>query len=426
MNSILSVPFTVGLRYARGRQRNRFGSVVAAFSVFGMALGVAALIIVLSVMNGFNREIKQRFQLVSPQLTLVPSISPDGQNPGKSRTEVMDFLSTSELVRASSDQLESFALIAGNGAQIPVTLKGIEPVSDSAVVPIAESILYGSMSYLRSGEFGIVLGGYIAQQLLVQPGDQVSAILPQVQITPAGIYPREKHFRVVAIFDSGSQLDSDLSYIHIEDANRLFRQNETDKGFRLKLENGQSEAAFSDQFREFLADEASGGWEIRSWSSNYESLFKAMAMEKVTVGLLLLIIVFVAAFNIVSGLVMMVSDKRSDMAVLRTLGASTKTVMRIFVVQGMALGMTGIVMGACLGTFLAFNLSGVVQFFEQLSGSRMFDPRVFYVSFLPSQWLLSDFLWVVGASVVLTILATIIPAWQASKITPTEALTYKQ
>lgn len=425
MNSIFSVPLTVGLRYARGRQRNRFGSVVAAFSVFGMALGVAALIIVLSVMNGFNREIKQRFQLVSPQLTLVPSISPDSQTPGKSRTEVMDFLQTSELVRANSDQLESFALIAGNGAQIPVTLTGIEPTGDSEVVPLGESILYGSMSYLRPGDFGIVLGGYIAQQLLAQPGDRVSAILPQVQITPAGIYPREKHFRVVAIFDSGSQLDSDLAYIHIEDANRLFRQNESDKGFRLKLQHERYEAVFSDQFREFLADDA-GSWEIRSWSSNYESLFKAMAMEKVTVGLLLLIIVFVAAFNIVSGLVMMVSDKRSDMAVLRTLGANTRTVMRIFVVQGMALGLTGIVMGAALGTLLAFNLSAVVRFFEQLSGFRMFDPSVFYVSFLPSQWLLSDFLWVVGASVILTILATIIPAWQASRITPTEALTYKQ
>lgn len=426
MNSIFSVPLTVGLRYARGRQRNRFGSVVAAFSVFGMALGVAALIIVLSVMNGFNREIKQRFQLVSPQLTLVPSSSPDSQNPGKSRTEVRDYLKASELVRASSDQLESFALIAANGAQIPVTLTGIEPTVDSTVVPLGESILYGSMSYLRPGEFGIVLGGYIAQQLLAQPGDQVSVILPQVQITPAGIYPREKNFRVVAIFDSGSQLDSDLAYIHIEDANRLFRQNESDRGFRLKLQNERAETVFSDQFRAFLADEGVGGWEIRSWSSAYESLFKAMAMEKVTVGLLLLIIVFVAAFNIVSGLVMMVSDKRSDMAVLRTIGANTRTVMRIFVVQGMALGLTGIFMGAVLGTLLAFNLSGVVRFFEQMSGSRMFDPSVFYVSFLPSQWLLSDFLWVVGASVILTILATIIPAWQASKITPTEALTYKQ
>jgi len=426
MNFIFSVPFTVGLRYARGRQRNRFGSVVAAFSVFGMALGVAALIIVLSVMNGFNREIKQRFQLVSPQLTLVPAASSDSQDPGISRAEVMGFLQSNELVSASAGQLESFALITGNGMQMPVTLTGIEPTSDSAVVPLAEAILYGAMDFLQPGEFGIVLGGYIARQLFVQPGDQISAMLPQVQVTPAGIYPREKYFRVVAIFDSGSQLDSDLAYIHIEDANRLFRQNDSDKGFRLKLKDEQSEAVFSDQLQEFFTDRNMAGWEIRSWSSKYESLFKAMAMEKVTVGLLLLIIVFVAAFNIVSGLVMMVSDKRSDMAVLRTIGANTKTVMRIFIVQGMALGLTGIIMGAFFGTLLAFYLSDLVQFFEQMSGSRMFDPSVFYVSFVPSQWLLSDFLWVVGASIVLTVLATIIPAWQASKITPTEALTYKQ
>jgi lipoprotein-releasing system permease protein len=230
----------------------------------------------------------------------------------------------------------------------------------------------------------------------------------------------------VGIFDSGSQLDSDLAYIHIDDASRLFRQRDEDMGFRLRLVDQQSDTEFASELQTFFDQENAQGWQLTSWSSNYESLFKAMAMEKVTVGLLLMIIVFVAAFNIVSGLVMMVSDKRSDMAVLRTLGANTKTVMRIFVVQGMALGLTGIILGALSGTLLAFYLSDLVRFFEQLSDSRVFDPSVFYVSFLPSQWLLSDFIWVVGASLVLTLLATIIPAWQASKITPTEALTYKQ
>jgi len=426
MNSILSVPFTVGLRYARGRKRNRFGSVVAAFSVFGMALGVAALIIVLSVMNGFNREIKERFQLVSPQLILTPSVPSNVGQLALSRSDVFAFLQANELVSATSPQLESFALVASSGVQVPVTLKGIEPVADSAVVPLSSATLYGSLDELIPGEFGIVLGGYIARQLLVMPGDQISILLPQVQVTPAGIYPREKYFRVVAVFDSGSQLDSDLAYIHIEDANRLFRQSGADIGYRLKLVNEQAEGEFSSQFQQFLAGNSASNWEIKSWSSAYASLFKAMAMEKVTVGLLLLIIVFVAAFNIVSGLVMMVSDKRSDMAVLRTLGANTKTVMRIFVVQGMTLGVAGILMGASIGTLLAVYLSDVVMFFERLSGSRVFDPSVFYVSFLPSQWLLSDFLWVVGVSLMLTVFATIIPAWQASKITPTEALTYKQ
>ncbi len=425
MNFTPSLPFTVGLRYARGRQRNRFGSVVAAFSVFGMALGVAALIIVLSVMNGFNREIRERFQLVSPQLTLLPS--PAGQQESQvPRATVASFLESSQWVSASSNQLESFALIAGNGVQVPVTLKGIDPGQDAAVVPLSEAILYGRAEYLDTGSFGIILGGYIARQLLAQPGDEISVLLPQVQVTPAGIYPREKRFQVVGIFDSGSQLDSDLAYIHIDDASRLFRQRDEDMGFRLRLVDQQSDTEFASELQTFFDQENAQGWQLTSWSSNYESLFKAMAMEKVTVGLLLMIIVFVAAFNIVSGLVMMVSDKRSDMAVLRTLGANTKTVMRIFVVQGMALGLTGIILGALTGTLLAFYLSDVVRFFEQLSDSRVFDPSVFYVSFLPSQWLLSDFIWVVGASLALTLLATIIPAWQASKITPTEALTYKQ
>lgn len=411
-----SVSLTLGTRYAGGRKRNRFGSVVSMFSLVGMALGVAALIVVLSVMNGFNREIQMRFQTVTPHLSLLP-------NTHSGRTELEGFLSGNEQVQAWSPVLESYALLTSGAVQTPAVIRGIDPVSDAAVVPLEDSVLYGSLNGLRQGEYGIVLGSYMARQLLARPGDNVQLVLPQVQVTPAGIYPRQKQFHVVAIFDSGSQLDSELAYVHIEDASKLLRMTEADKGYRVRLQDEKQISGFVDQFN---GESIASNWQLSTWSSNFESLFQAMQMEKVTVGLLLLIIVLVAAFNIVSGLVMMVSDKRADMAVVRTIGATTGTVMRVFVVQGLVLGVSGIIIGACAGTALVLYLSDIVAFFERLTGSQIFDPSVFYVSFLPTEWMLSDFLWVISISFLLTLTATIIPAWQASRITPTEALSYKQ
>jgi len=218
-------------------------------------------------------------------------------------------------------------------------------------------------------------------------------------------------------------LDAELAYLHIDDTRRMLRPVNENTGYRVRLKSSD----FADQFIQTLEEQAKySQWRAETWSSNYESLFNAMKMEKVTVGLLLLIIVLVAAFNIVSGLVMMVSDKRADMAVVRTLGASTGMVIRVFITQGIILGVGGIIIGAIAGTVLTFNLSIIVSFIENLTGTQLFDPSVFYVSFLPTEWLWSDFLWVISLSFLLTIFATIIPAWQASKITPTEALSYKQ
>ena len=283
------------------------------------------------------------------------------------------------------------------------------------------SMLYGDIGRLAAGDYGLVLGSYLARQLYLQLGDRVQVVLPEVQVTPAGIYPRQKSFTLIGIFDSGSQLDAELAYLHIEDARRIIRPEITETGHRVRL----TSADLTDTFIEGFQRQGFSDWRVQTWSTNYESLFHAMKMEKVTVGLLLLIIVLVAAFNIVSGLVMMVSDKRSDMAVIRTMGGSTAVVMKIFVTQGILLGMGGILIGAVLGTLLTFNLSSMVSFLENITGTRVFDPSVFYVSFLPTEWLWSDFLWVISASFVLTLVATIIPAWQASKISPTEALSYK-
>ena len=407
------VSFIIGARYARGRKRNRFGSVVSAFSLLGMALGVASLMTVLSVMNGFNREIQLRFQTVAPHISLLPK--------GEITEDLGPVLAASDLVESWSPLVAGYALLATDYAQAPAVLNGILPELDKAVVPLAENILYGSLDQLKAGRYGLVLGSYLARQLHVQVGDRVQLVLPEIQVTPVGLYPRQKQFVVVGIFDSGSQLDAELAYLHRDDARRMLRTDEV-SGYRVRLKS----ADFAHEFkRDFALLPQASEWRATTWSSNYESLFNAMKMEKVTVGLLLLLIVLVAAFNIVSGLVMMVSDKRADMAVVRTLGGSTGMVMRVFVTQGVILGVSGIVLGVLLGTLLTLNLSVIVRFFESLSGAQLFDPSIFYVSFLPTQWLWSDFVWVIGLSFLLTLVATIIPAWQASRIRPTEALAYK-
>ena len=413
-----SIPLILGSRYARGRKRNRFGSVVSAFSLLGMALGVASLITVLSVMNGFNREIQLRFQTVSPHISLINA----GNEKQRSESQgLQSFLAQQENVQSWAPLLEGYALLSTDYAQAPAILNGIAPELDKEVVPLGDSMLYGDIGRLAAGDYGLVLGSYLARQLYLQLGDRVQVVPPQVQVTPAGIYPRQKSFTLIGVFDSGSQLDAELAYLHIEDARRIIRPEITETGHRVRL----TSADLTDTFIESFQQQGFSDWRVQTWSTNYESLFHAMKMEKITVGLLLLIIVLVAAFNIVSGLVMMVSDKRSDMAVIRTMGGSTAVVMKIFVTQGILLGVGGILTGAMLGTLLTCNLSSMVSFLENITGTRVFDPSVFYVSFLPTEWLWSDFLWVISASFVLTLVATIIPAWQASKISPAEALSYK-
>ena len=413
-----SLSVFVGIRYSRGRNRNRFGSAVALFSLIGMALGVTALILVLSVMNGFNAEIAGRLQTLSPHITLLSS-----QGAEASSTIAKDMQSRFPEIAAMSPTIESFAVLNLFDRQQPVKLMGIEPQTDGAVVDLPESLVLGQADQLQAGSFGIILGAYTAAQMNVQIGDSINMVLPRLRTTPVGLFPRQKTFRVVDVFSSGSQLDSDVVYAHINDVSVLLRTPVERYGWRVRLDDL---AEIEDVQSRFNSSWAAEGWNLHTWESNYASLFQAMRMEKVTVGALLMIIVIVAAFNIVSGLIMMVSDKRSDMAVLRTMGASSGAVVRIFVVQGLILGVAGIFFGAILGTLLALFLPDIVSFFERLLGGVLFDPNIFYVSFLPTEWRLHDFLWVLGLSFLLTLFATILPAMQAAKISPREALNYKQ
>ena len=406
-----SVALRLGVRYACGKQRSRFGGLVSAFALAGMAVGVAALIIVLAVMNGFEREIAQRFLRVTPHLSLLP-VAGDLGATGAADLDWADY----PQVRAWAPFLESHALLIGGRAQVPVRLQGIEPALDAAVVDLPATMLYGRPAELQPGRFALLLGAQLARQLEVAPGESLQLALPQVQVTPAGIYPRQKTVTVAGVFQSGSQKDAELAFVHFEDARTLLRAGAADNGWRLRLDSVDSVAAVGGRLA------AQGGWQVYDWRANYESLFRAMRMEKVTVAVLLGVIILVAAFNIVSGLVMIVADKRAAMAVLCALGAGRGTVVRIFMIQGLVLGVAGIVIGGVGGSLVAVYLPEMVAFFEALFGGNVFDPQVFYVRSVPAEWRLGDFLRVVGAALVLTFLATLGPAWQAAQIVPSEAL----
>ena len=411
------VPLLIGTRYSKGRNRNRFGSIVGLFSLIGMAIGVAALILVLSVMNGFRNEFTGRLQTLAPHLTITPINGSAGVD---ALTQFLD--SEVPEIEAKSPVLESFVMLSSEGVQRPMKLIGIEPDSDGEVVQLSEQLIGGRLESLESGEFGIVLGSFAASSLMVFLGDQVTLTLPKLSVTPAGLFPRQKLFRVVGIFDSGSQLDGDYAYAHIDDVSKIISAPVGLHGWRVQLEDANKAEIVAENISSTLGE----GWSAQTWAGDYQSLLQAMKMEKITVGALLMIIVLVAAFNIVSGLIMMVSDKRSDMAVLRTMGASSTTVVWVFIVQGLILGLTGIVVGVLFGSLLALYLPQIVAWLEWLFGGYLFDPTVYYISFLPSDWRLQDVVWVLVCAGALTLVATLFPAFQAAKISPREALNYKQ
>ena len=414
----LFVPLFVGKRYTKGKNRNRFGSIVGLFSLIGMALGVSALIIVLSVMNGFRQEIELRIQTLSPHITLLAS----GTN--SDFADVSTYLSEQNLpIEAKSPTIESFAMLQTRVAQNPIKISGIDPEIDGDVVELDQQLFSGRLETLQAGEYGIILGRFVASNLGVGLGDELTLLVPKLRATPAGLFPRQKKFRVTGLFESGSQLDNDVAYIHYQDLARVLGVRAENHGWRIRLQNVNDAEAVAATLNSDLNEK---GYVSQTWIGEFSSLFRAMKMEKVTVGLLLMIIVIVAAFNIISGLIMMVADKRSDMAVLRTMGANASTVVRIFIVQGLILGWTGVLIGACIGTLVALYLSQIVSWFEGLTGIYVFDPDIYYVAFLPSDWQLADMLWVVFGAGIMTILATLAPAIQAAKISPTEALNYKQ
>ncbi|MGS2718722.1 lipoprotein-releasing ABC transporter permease subunit [Eionea flava] len=411
----INTPFFIGLRYIKAKRRHQFISFISAFSLIGMTLGTLALIVVLSVMNGFDREIKQRILSVVPHgfIDQVPALD-DWQG-------LSSVIASTPHLLAAAPYIGGYGMLSSRQSIQGAQLQGILPQAERNVSVIDQYMYRGDSTQLQAGEFGIVLGRLLASRLRVDMGDAVVMTLPDISITPAGIFPRTKRFTVVGIFEVGAQVDQSLAMIHLSDAQKMFRYGNTVQGLRLKFDDIYAAQPAIQELQQQLGDQYS----VRDWSETQGSLFQAIQMEKRMVMLLLLIIVAVAALNIVTGLLLMVTDKRGDIAVLRTLGMTTKQVMSVFIIQGSVVGIVGIVVGTLLGCLLALTISDVIAFVESLLGIYIFDPNVYFISQIPSELRGGDILLIGLSGISMSIMATLYPAYCAAQVAPAEVLRYE-
>lgn len=408
-------PLFVGLRYVRARRHTRFISVVSAVALAGLALGVAALVVVLSVMNGFDREMRTRI------LALVPHVLVGGEDPLRDWEPLRAQLAAVGGVSAAAPWIGGTAMLSAPGVVRGVELGGVRPQQDLAAIGVAAYLREGSLEALVPGRFGIVIGNLLARSLGVGVGDSVTVMLPEVMLTPAGVYPRMRRFEVVGIFAVGAQVDAGSALIHLEDAARLYRTGEGVHALRLVLDD----PVRAPELRAGIAGQIPEGLAVSDWSLSQGTLFGAVRMEKRMVSLLLLVIVAVAAFNIVSILTMVVAEKRAAIAVLRTMGASPGQVMAVFSAQGTLIGLAGVGLGLAVGVPLALSIGGIAARLEALLGVRLFDPTVYFISYLPSEVRTADVVGIAASALLLCLLATLYPARRAARIGPAEALRYE-
>ena len=410
----------LGWRYTRagrGTRRNGFISFISGVSMLGIALGVAALIIVLSVMNGFQKEVRDRMLGVVSHIEI---FAPNG-------AALPDLARTLAQVRANPQVIGAAPFIAtqallARGEDMRGTIvRGIDPAREPEVTDLAIDLKNTALTRLMPGEFGVVLGGELARVLGVREGDKVTLVAPSGQVTPAGVVPRLKQMTVVGTFDSGHfEYDSGLVLMHLDDAARIFRL-EGPTGVRIRLRDLHQAREVSAQ----LAGTLTGDLAIRDWTRQNRTWFAAVQLEKRMMFIILTLIVAVAAFNLVSTLVMTVTDKRADIAILRTLGASPHSIMGIFVVQGAMVGVIGTVAGLVLGLGVAFNIDVIVPALERLFSASFLPQDIYLISRMPSDPQQSDILPIAVISLVLAFLATLYPSWRASQVNPAEALRYE-
>lgn len=406
----------IGWRYTRARRRDHFISFIALISLLGMILGVAALIVVMSVMNGFEAELRNRILAVVPHGFIEAR---DGRL--RNWQAVADDVSHTPGFIAAAPYVGGSVMLANRGPVRGAQLWAIVPEYEQRVSAVQQHVVDGRFENLTSTAFGIALGDIAARNLGVMVGDTIDVILPKVTVTPMGIFPREKRFTVVAIFRSGSQLDGTTAFINLKDGQRLYQMGDAVGGLRVATRDLFDAALLLQHWNTAHQKK----YVVRDWSQTQGSLFKSVKMEKTMVALLLFIIVAIAAFNIISILTMMVNDKRADIAVLRTMGASPRAVMTIFIVQGALIGVAGVVIGVLIGTPLAINAGAIVEFFERTFGAQIFDPSVYFVTRIPSVVVPTEIIRVCCIAWLLSLLATLYPAWRAAQIQPAEALRYE-
>jgi lipoprotein-releasing system permease protein len=418
--SRLPFELLVGWRYTRaGRaaRRNRFISFISSVSMVGIALGVAALIIVLSVMNGFQKEVRDRMLGVLSHIEVLAYTGAAIDNP----TGVQNKLALQAQVVASAPFVLSQVLLAQGEDMRGALVRGIDPTQEVLVTDAVALMPPEVLAQLQSGQFGVVLGNELARALGVKTGDNITLVAPGGQVTPAGVVPRMKQLKVVGLLDSGHyEYDATLALLHLDDAQKIFRLDGPN-GIRVKLKDAQQARSVADQLTPLLGEDVV----VRDWTRANRTWFAAVQIEKRMMFIILTLIVAVAAFNLVSTLVMTVTDKQADIAILRTLGASPASIMGIFVVQGALVGVIGTLSGLALGLLVAFNIGSIVPAIERALGASFLPKDIYLISRMPSdpQW--ADIGPVVIIALVLALVATLYPSWRASRIDPAEALRHE-
>jgi lipoprotein-releasing system permease protein len=417
----LSLPYEIliGLRYTRAgrraRRRNAFISFISAISMAGIALGVMALIVVLSVMNGFQREVRDRMLSVLPHIEI--------QSEGGPLTDwaaIAQRAKSDPEVVAAAPVLEAQAMFVRGDTVRGALVEGIDPALEPSVSAVLERLRGAPVGALTDGGFGIILGVELARALGVAPGDKVTLVAPEGNLTPAGLVPRLKQFRVLATFESDHyEYDSALAMVHLGDAQRVFR-SEGPNAVRLRLTDMQR----APEVAQRLAAEVGPNLWVRDWTTQNKTWFAAVKVEKRMMFVILTLIVAVAAFNLVSTLVMTVTEKQPDIAILRTLGASPRSVMSIFMVQGGLIGLIGTAAGVASGLAIALNLDTIVPAIEHAFGVHFLDPSIYFISVLPSDPRAADIVPIAVISLLLSLVATVYPSWRASRVRPAEALRY--
>ena len=412
-----SYEWFIGLRYTRARQRTRFISVISLISIVGIALGMTVLITVLSVFNGFQREVRTRMlsAVAHIQVAGIPDTLSDWQ-------KIAAAVKQHPEVKATAPYVLAQGLLTSGGRVQGAFLRGVVPELEDTVDDLGRNMRSGNLAALKPGEFSIVLGEALARSLGVRPGDVIVLVAPQGQVTPAGVVPRLRQFTVIGTFNVGHyEIDSTLALVHMEDAQRLYRLGDHVSGVRIKLDDLFRAQYVARELLRLLPASVS----VTDWTRMNATYFRAVDLEKRMMSLLLFFIIAIAAFNLVSSLFMVVKEKNSDIAILRTLGASPGGVMRVFMIQGVIIGVVGVFFGIVFGIIGALNVDVIVRFVEQLFGFKFLPQEVYQITDLPSELRYTDVVATALISFTLSGLATIYPAWRASKVNPAEALRYE-
>ena len=407
----------IGTRYLRSTHRRGFVSFVALMSIVGLMLGVATLITVLSVMNGFERELRNRILSVTSHATLSGL-----EGPMANWRDVQQSALKQPGVQAAVPYIEEQAMLS-NGVNIAgATVRGVQPDEERKATGLGQHLVEGRLEDLVAGQYNIILGSALARELHAKMGAQVVVIAPEGTATPTGVVPRMRRFKVTGVFQSGMyEFDRGLALVHIADASRLFKLGDRVSGIRLALDDPLQAPTLVVQ----IARNLGGGFYVGDWTRNHFNFFRSIELTKSMMFVILLMIVGVAAFNIVATLVMIVKEKQSDIAILRTLGAGPANILATFAIQGVLIGLVGTLLGAGLGALVSHNLESMVAWLERLLGTQFLDASVYLMSDLPAYVEGMDVLRVCAVAFVLCAIATIYPAWRASRTAPAEALRHE-